>query len=89
MWWAGDNRYYQGVIKEYDPSSSCHRVRYSANEWEFVRLSEEGYLINIDAEKMARLNRDVEDTMEEKVVNKRGRSESCGNSSDMAKRSKK
>ena len=55
VWWAGDETFYEGRVEVFDKVSGKHRVRYQDTEWEFLRLSDEGYLMNLTPERLDRL----------------------------------
>lgn len=57
VWWADDERYYQGVVQEYEALSGRHRVQYSESEWEFLLLGGEGYVLLAPADRIARWRR--------------------------------
>lgn len=48
VYWIDDKKYYDGWIEAYDELSGEHRVRYSDDEWEFIKINEEDYYINYD-----------------------------------------
>ena len=60
IWWSGDDRYYEGVLKDYDSLSGRHRVQYSEDEWEFLRLSGEGFVIRIIPDELEEMTRIVD-----------------------------
>jgi hypothetical protein len=55
VWWDGDNKYYKGVIEEFDTQSGRHRVQYDGSEWEFISLKGEGYTLHVAPERLTRL----------------------------------
>lgn len=45
VWWHDDAQSYRGVINAFDPVSGNHRVLYEDDEWEFVNLAIEPFLV--------------------------------------------
>ncbi len=45
VWWHHDECAYEGIVNAFDEISGSHRVLYQDNEWEFVQLQQEVYLI--------------------------------------------
>lgn len=47
VWWTDDAVFYCGIIDAFDSFSCIHRVCYDDDEWEFVDLSAEPYIVGI------------------------------------------
>ena len=45
VWWHDDGQAYRGEINAYDPVSKNHRVLYEDDEWEFVNLAIEPFIV--------------------------------------------
>lgn len=45
VWWPDDVCSYSGILNAYDERSECYRILYNDDEWEFLYLSHEGFLI--------------------------------------------
>lgn len=45
VWWRQDEAGYDGTIDAYDPPSHAYRVHYDDNEWEFLDLSKEPFML--------------------------------------------
>jgi hypothetical protein len=71
VWWSGDNTYYTGRVGEYDRESGRHRVQYQDSEWEFLHLSGEGYLLHMDAERLARIVEIVQTEATNSVISRK------------------
>lgn len=45
VWWQDDAQAYRGEIDAFDPVSGNHRVLYEDDEWEFVNLAIEPFVV--------------------------------------------
>lgn len=45
VWWHDDSQAYRGRVTEYDDSISCPCVSYEDDEWEFVNLAVEPFVL--------------------------------------------
>jgi hypothetical protein len=45
VWWHDDLKAYRGVVNAFDEASGSHRVLYDDEEWEFVNLTAEPFVL--------------------------------------------
>ena len=56
-----DSIHYEGSIDAFDQASGRHRVQYDDNQWEFLRLSDEGYLLHVNSELLVQLKKIIQE----------------------------